>query len=50
MRITVYQSDGSVSNIDDVRHIKIELVSRWPFVLKLKKAWHIHGYKEEKEK
>ena len=45
MRVTVYQEDGSVLQLDGVRHVKIEFLSRWPFLLKIRKAWPIHGYK-----
>ena len=45
MRITVYQEDGGVLQLAGVRHVKIEFLKRWPFMLRVKKTWHIHGYK-----
>lgn len=45
MRCTVYQEDGSVLQLDGVRHVKIEFLTRWPFMLKIRKIWHLHGYK-----
>lgn len=50
MIVKVYKEDGNVVEFCDARHVKIEFVKRWPFMIKIKKAWHIHGYKKEKEK
>ena len=48
MKITVYQQDGSVLHLDGVRHVKVEFKTRWPFLLKIRKVWHLHGYKVNK--
>ena len=46
MRITVYREDGGVLRLDGVRHVKMEFVTRWPFLLKICEVWHLHGYKK----
>lgn len=45
MKVAVYREDGSVLQLDSVRHVKIEFLTRRPFMLKIRKIWHIHGYK-----